>query len=197
MDKRETTVFVEDTIMPALANRLGEYRLAHSQSVAKTAKSLAKIYGVDPNQAYLAGMLHDWDKDISEDELFEHARSHNIPIPENHSAAVSILHAQTGAAVLHDTYPQIEPAVLQAVSRHTLGALDMTDLDMVLYCSDLLEPLRSKKAIEDIRLDIGNVSLEELYTECYACSMRFLIEKRRYIHPDAITFWNRLVTAQK
>ncbi|MBQ3302088.1 MAG: HDIG domain-containing protein, partial [Eggerthellaceae bacterium] len=48
----------------AIRERLKGGRLAHSFSVAETAVSLASIYGEDQDDARLAGLLHDWDKQL-------------------------------------------------------------------------------------------------------------------------------------
>ena len=40
-------------------------RLAHCKSVAHTAAYLAHIYDAHEKDAYVAGLLHDWDKAVS------------------------------------------------------------------------------------------------------------------------------------
>lgn len=176
-----------------MEERLDEFRLAHSYSVADCAKNLARIYGLDQMDAYTAGLLHDWDKNISPELLFERARKYGIVIPEDRGAALSLLHAQTGAAALADEFPELDEAIITAISRHTLAAADMSDLDMVVYVADMIEPLRSKAALDDIRFNVGDVSLPELFHQCYALSIRSLIDKHRYIYPGAVSVWNTLV----
>ena len=53
-------------------------RLAHSLSVARCAESLALRYDVDPFLARVAGILHDWDKVVPDDELVRRARELGI-----------------------------------------------------------------------------------------------------------------------
>ena len=48
---------------------LSEKRYAHSLSVADTAAKLAIINDADAEKAYLAGLMHDYAKDIPEDKL--------------------------------------------------------------------------------------------------------------------------------
>ncbi|MGN0302428.1 MAG: nicotinate-nucleotide adenylyltransferase, partial [Anaerotardibacter sp.] len=45
-----------------LKQRVKPSRFEHSVMVAKTAKKIAKAYGLDEDQAKMAGLLHDWDK---------------------------------------------------------------------------------------------------------------------------------------
>lgn len=180
-------------LRPLLEERLDDYRLAHSNSVADYARTLARIYGVDADAAYLAGLLHDWDKCLSEDELIARAKKYGIEVPDDYKSAVLVLHAETGAAALAEEYPDIPEEVISAISKHTLGAVEMSDLDMVIYIADMIEPLRTKKMIEDLRYSVGDVTLEQLYHRCFMCSLKYLIDKGRYIYPNAINVWNAMV----
>lgn len=180
-------------LRPLLEERLDDYRLAHSNSVADYARTLARIYGVDADAAYLAGLLHDWDKCLSEDELIARAKKYGIEVPDDYKSAVLVLHAETGAAALAEEYPDIPEEVISAISKHTLGAVEMSDLDMVIYIADMIEPLRTKKMIEDLRYSVGDVTLEQLYRRCFMCSLKYLIDKGRYIYPNAINVWNAMV----
>ena len=57
-----------------LKERLDRKRYEHSLSVSDMAVRLARAYGVDERKARLAGLLHDWDKDYSDDEARARAR---------------------------------------------------------------------------------------------------------------------------
>ena len=48
-------------------------RYVHSLGVAETALHLAEVYGVDRFDAAAAGLIHDWDKVLSDDELVARA----------------------------------------------------------------------------------------------------------------------------
>ncbi len=54
-----------DAIERALAARLSDAAFAHSVRTAETAENLAAVYGVDPELARVAGLLHDWDREAS------------------------------------------------------------------------------------------------------------------------------------
>ena len=55
-------------------------RYRHSLGVAQTAASLAAVYGVDVFEAYAAGLVHDWDKVLADDELVARAIRYQVPI---------------------------------------------------------------------------------------------------------------------
>ena len=46
-----------------IKSSLSDYRFNHSINVAKRARELARIYGLDEEKAYLAGILHDITKE--------------------------------------------------------------------------------------------------------------------------------------
>ena len=65
----------------AVRARLSDASAAHSERVAATAGGLALAYGVDPESARLAGVLHDWDREQSAGALISAARSAGIESP--------------------------------------------------------------------------------------------------------------------
>ena len=64
-------------------------RYVHSLGVAETALHLAEVYGVDRFDAAAAGLIHDWDKVLSDDELVTRALHYGIKIAGSPSAAAS------------------------------------------------------------------------------------------------------------
>ena len=118
-------------------------RYVHSLGVAETALHLAEVYGVDRFDAAAAGLIHDWDKVLSDDELVTRALHYGIKIAGSPSAATPLLHGPVAAYELPQLFPELSPAVFQAVDRHTVGACDMTPLDMVVFVADAIEPNRA------------------------------------------------------
>jgi predicted HD superfamily hydrolase involved in NAD metabolism len=180
-----------------LEGRLSEFRLLHSISVSEMAVRIAEAYGRDPAEARIAGLLHDWDKNLSDDELFARVDDFDIVLPEDSEDMGVLLHALTGAEALRREYPDMPASIIQAVSRHTSGATDMSDLDIIVYVADMIEPLRTKGDLKAIRRAVKRVSLEELFATAFALTMEHLISRRRFIHPDSIAVWNRYVVTSR
>lgn len=177
-----------------LKKRVKPDRYDHSKRVAQTAVELAEIYGVDEKKARMAGLLHDWDKALSLDEARERVNEFGLDIdPLVVTDMPYLLHGPTGAAVLGRDYPELDADVLQAISRHTQGARNMTPLDMVVYIADLIEPGRSYKRVKSVRNAVGKVSLEELYFLAFKNVYEFLISQNRLMHPATAELWNHLV----
>lgn len=173
--------------------RLKPSRYLHSVGVSQTAEQLARIYGVNENDAAVAGLLHDWDKALSFEELRRQAKKRKLASKEVRKHMPGVLHSYTAAATLRKEFPELSDEVLQAIARHTCAAKDMTDLDMVLFVADIVEPNRTYPGVRELREAVGRVSLDELYYRTYQQSMLYLLQSGMALHPDSLDIWNDLV----
>ena len=176
-----------------LAKRVSAKRYVHSLGVSEACEQLAKTYGIDVKKARLAGLLHDWDKGMDDDQARERVRELDMveeidPWVVEHMPRV--LHGYTAARALGREFPQIPDDILQAIDRHTTAAEDMSELDMVLYIADAIEPSRQFGLIDELRAAVGTVSLEELYYKTYDYWTFLLFERRKTLHPDTMRIWN-------
>ena len=141
-----------------LKKRLKPKRFEHARGVSKTAASLAETYGVDVRKARLAGLLHDWDKEYGDDEIRERARALGVDVdPYVLDTMPRLLHGPTAAAELVRAYPDLSADVVQAIARHTAAAVGMSDLDMIIYIADAIEPSRDFDGLDELRAAIGAV----------------------------------------
>lgn len=100
--------------------------------------------------------IHDWDKVLSDDELVARALHYGIKVAGSPSAATPLLHGPVAAYELPQLFPELSPAVFQAVDRHTVGACDMTPLDMVVFVADAIEPNRHGDYAHALRKMVGS-----------------------------------------
>ena len=84
----------------------------------------------------------------------------------------------------------ISAEVRQAVARHTVGACDMTPLDMVVFTADAIEPGRRGDYAERLRAMVGREPLEELFFQTFAQGLVYVISGGRYLYPTAIDIYN-------
>ena len=94
-----------DSALAALGQRLDERGVRHSVNVAEQAAVLAGTYMVDVEVARLAGLLHDWCKDLGGSELLRQAEAYGIPITEADRSVPYLLHAPVAAAELERAFP--------------------------------------------------------------------------------------------
>ena len=167
-------------------------RMEHSKGVAKSAALLAQIYGASQKEAYLAGLLHDWEKVMSTEELCALSEANQILPGEPREQVGPLLHGPLAAQRLPKEFPGIPQPVLRAIARHTTGAPDMSKLDMCVFVADAIEPLRGHTA-DPLRDEVGRVSLEELYLDALAMSISFVIQKRKQLWPGALAIYNEIV----
>jgi predicted HD superfamily hydrolase involved in NAD metabolism len=180
-----------------LEQRLTDYRFLHSVCVADTAASMAEQYGSDVGKARIAGLLHDWDKNLSDEELLARMDEFEIAPLTRQEDMANLLHARTGAVAVSREFPELPADVVQAIARHTSAAPDMSDLDMIIYVADMIEPLRSLGNLTVLRALVGRVPLQTLFFKSYATTMANLIARERFIHPDSIEVWNAYVALER
>ena len=174
-----------------LAKRVKPKRFRHIQGVADAAESIAAAYGVDARAARLGGLLHDWDKGLGDDAIRKRARKLGVFVPgEVFDKMPQLMHGPVAAAALGRSYPQIPACVLQSISRHTTGACGMSDLDMVVYVADDIEPNRDYPGVKHLRKLVGSVSLEELFVQTFAHTLENLVDRGFTVHPSTVEVWN-------
>lgn len=190
-----TVAQLESDLSRHLAHR--PRRLAHSLSVGRTAEALATAYGVDPFDARVAGILHDWEKARPDAELVVPAEEAGIDFGVPLDLVRPLIHGVLASRTLPARYPWLPPEVLRAVARHTTGARDMSPLDEVLFVADGIEPLRgSKGPLDAQRAMVGEASLDDLYRTCFCDGVAYVVQTRRYLYPGTIDIYNELVTGK-
>lgn len=173
-----------------LAKRVGKKRFHHVQGVVSMAENLAQTYGVDSRRARLAALLHDWDKKFDDEEIRARVREVGLIVEPWVLDYPRVLHGMTAAAALGREYPTIPAGVLQAIARHTVGATNMSELDMVVYIADALEPGRTMDCVDELRALVGTVSLEQLFIKTLGYWTTLLLERGKTIYPDTLRVWN-------
>lgn len=182
-----------DAIERALSARLSDAAFAHSARTGETAANLAAVYGADVALARVAGLLHDWDREATAEELVTIARSHG-EVHEVELMQPKLLHARTGAAGVRVAFPDLPDEVYSAVEKHTVGAVEMSDLDKVVYLADMIEPARDWPGVNELRRCVGEVSLDQMFFIGYRMSLESLLRRRKRLHPDTVAVWNSLVS---
>ncbi|MEY8459952.1 nicotinate-nucleotide adenylyltransferase [Eggerthellaceae bacterium 24-137] len=173
-----------------LQGRVGPRRFRHSLGVSDTAGELAHIYGADEAEARLAGLLHDWDKGLDDPGILARADELGMELSDELRSMPRVLHGLTAARALARDFPELSPELLQAVERHTLGAVDMSPMDMIVYIADALEPGREGKRVEKLRALIGKASLRELFVAVYAYWVELMMERKSHIYSKTVDIWN-------
>ena len=174
-------------------------RYQHSLSVALTAERMAVAYGVDPCQARAAGILHDWDKVLSPTEQIARAQELGVDLGVDPMLVQPLLHGMTAARHLPERYPEPPDRIWQAIDRHTIGHADMTQLDMVVFVADGIEPLRRDvAAIHEVRVLVDeHAPLEDVYWTSFYHGVSYVIDTERYLYPGTLDIYNELALRRR
>lgn len=160
---------------------LKESRYMHTIGVADTAKDMAEVFGVNPNQAYLAGILHDCAKYYSNEQLLEICVENNIFISEYEKKAPYLLHGKVGAWIARQKYHIEDGQILNAVKWHTTGKADMTKLEQIVFCADYIEPGRSVQPNLSYLRQIAMKDLDLLTYHILKDTLNYLQNKNQLI----------------
>lgn len=181
----------EDKIKEYLRLNLKESRFIHSLGVMDMAIKLAKIHNVDENNAKFAGLLHDIAKNMANSELIKYCEGNNIPLDEVKLSSPGMLHAEVGADMAKKLF-FANDEIVQAIKYHTLGNDVMTDLDKIIYISDLIEFGRELPGLEPIR-EMAYKDLDKAFVLSLEYCIDNVRERGKNIHQQSE---NALVAAK-
>ncbi len=175
-----------------LKQRLTKNRYLHSVAVAKTALRLAKKHGHDQERAYLAGLLHDYAREVAADSLQSLACKWGLTGNRVTEAAPILWHGPVGALLVEEELGIKEPTVLEAIRYHTTGAPGIGEIAKIIFLADLIEPGRRYSEREMIEQEAFS-NLNEGVFVAYELLIGYYIEKGDLIHPLTVEARNELV----
>lgn len=129
------------------------HRAAHSISVARVCRDLARANGVDELLAWRTGMLHDITKRMNDDEGRKILAVYE---PDKLTQNVKIWHSYTAVYWLKKEMGLYDPRILSAIHCHTVGH-GKTRLDWILYVADKCEPTRGYDSSKELGLAKKNL----------------------------------------
>ena len=154
---------------------LSEERYSHSLRVAEISKELARIYQVDIEKAYLAGLVHDIAKEFSSEQNIYYLNKYKLPKKLLQEEYRNILHGIIGASYLKEKY-NLDDEICNAVKIHTISSPNMTMLDKVLFVADKIEPNKKFNGIEQER-ELAYQNIDDCLILCLENTIVHLIKK--------------------
>lgn len=164
-------------------------RRKHSLRVALLAARVGAKYKVSEHSIIQAAALHDAAKnlDLSAPELSGFSLEESVPAP--------VLHQYTGAYLAEHSFGVTEEDVLNAIRFHTSGRPNMSNLEKILFLTDMLEPGRDFGGVEKLR-KILLKDLNECMYKSLKQELRYLKKQGGEIYPltfRAYEFYRALV----
>lgn len=182
-------------LLELMHQRLDDARFNHCLRVEQTSRELAEQYDVDVDQAGLAGLLHDYAKQVDPADFVSVIKQEGLD-PQLLDYNRGVWHGMVGVWFIQRELGVSDPAVLQSIRRHTTGDPQMTKLDMVTFLADFIEPAREldveKKARKVAKTSLVKACLVELQS-----TLTFLVSKSARIHPLTLATYNALIARDK
>ena len=180
-------------ILSYLKATLRPKRFRHTLGVAYTAANLAAVHNADEEKAFLAGLLHDCAKCFSNEKLLDIIHQ-NLDVEECEMLNYKTLHAPVSAYIAEKEFNVKDKEILSAIRWHTLGKLDMSDFDKIIFLADKIEPnTRDKEYCEQIRSILKeNNGLNKALLKCYKETIKSLVKRDLKICLLTIEIYNKL-----
>lgn len=176
--------------------RLSDKRYEHALRVADTAEHLAKLHGLDPQRARLAGLLHDTAREIGKEELLRVAEKEKLPVGDFERERPILLHGPVAAELSRKDLGVKDAEVREAIRVHTTGEPGMDPLALALYVADKIEPGRDQPGVEELR-ELALKDLRHAATVALEGSVSHNRERGRPIHPKSLEALEWLASGRK
>lgn len=181
-----------NTALAIVKEQLTERRYEHTIRVTDTALELAEKFGTDRDKTELAGILHDYAKYRSKEEMQAVIeREEGLP-DELLSFNIELWHAPVGAVLVEEEVGITDSDILRAIRYHTTGRSGMTLLEKIIFIADYIEPGRSFPGVEQVR-ELVEVDLDAAIVRALSNTVTFLMKKKQKVYPDTFSAYNSLV----
>jgi hydrolase, HD family len=176
-----------------LKDNLNEERYIHTLGTAECAKELALKFKLDSEKAYLAGLLHDCAKCFSNDKLLDIIHKY-LQVEECEMLNYKTLHAPVSAYIAEKEFNITDSSILSAIRWHTLGKLDMSNFEKIIFIADKIEPnTRDKEYSDKIRILLDEEKgLDKALLKCYKETIKSLVKRDLKICLLTIEIYNKL-----
>jgi len=176
-------------------SRIDEERFSHSENTARYAYDIAQTHGVDPERAYLSGLLHDIARDLSPQEILRVALKEGIIPRKEERICPFLLHGKVGAQIVKREIGLLDEGVLNAISFHVTGRPNWTRLEQVLYLADKAEPERVYPGADRIRDLLKRGDFEGALFECLRENIIYAAKTQGWIvDTDTVVIFNGMAT---
>ncbi len=181
-----------------LKKNLSSKRYEHSLGCAQCAQELAQIYNLDKDKAYLAGLVHDCAKNMEDIKLLDII---NNKVKTGFDTAElknpKTYHAIAGQYIAQKEFEIEDREILNAIRKHTIGSVDMTTFDKIIFLADKIEPSArdekySKKLWKILEKNKGILGLNLALFKCFQETIKSLVKRKLYICPITIDVYNNL-----
>ena len=172
---------------------LPQGRLNHSINVADCAVKLSEIYNIDPNKAYLAGLIHDCAKYLDKKERNDYVEKYEIYLDELEKESSALSHSVIGSYIAKYEFGVNDEDIINAIKYHTTGRENMSMLEKIIYIADLIEKGRKFPIVDRLRELTYGQDLDRALLVSFDNTIKFVIDNNQLIHPRTVSARNYIM----
>ena len=131
---------------------LSEKRYKHTISVVGEAKRLADLNQLtveDTRRVTLAAIFHDAAKELSEDQMAKLIEKYHLD--KRYLGNSNLAHGKLASKMIKDMFNITDEDIINAISFHTTGRANMSQVEKIVFIADAIEPLRKYDVVDEIR----------------------------------------------
>ena len=178
-------------LLEKVKSQMSEKRFNHVLGVERAARQLAERFQVDVDKAGLAGLLHDYAKEMPDRDFLQLIDEKGLD-PELKKWGNNVWHGMLGIYKIEADLGLTDPDILRAIEIHTVGANHMTDLDKVVYVADYIEHNRAFPGVDEARA-IAEQDLDRAVAYETAHTVAHLAARGVPIYPQTLETYNAYV----
>ncbi|MFA6913977.1 MAG: bis(5'-nucleosyl)-tetraphosphatase (symmetrical) YqeK [Endomicrobiia bacterium] len=183
---------LESNIFDYIYKKLSLERYNHTIYVYNFAKKLAMHYSENIYNVQIAALLHDCAKDMSLKESKRYILDKNIKIKYFDFLSLyapQVLHSYIAADIAKNKFKITNIEILNAIKNHTVGRVNMSNCEKIIFVADSLSPDRKFKT-KFINKKKLLLNLDEAFKLVLQNKINYVVSKFQVLHPDIIDIWN-------
>ena len=143
--------------------------------------------------------MHDCAKNFDNEKLYEIIVNEiKTGFDKTELKNLKTYHAIVGAHVVKTIFDIDDVEIINSIKRHTIGDVDMTTFDKIIFLADKIEPNTreekySKKLWKLIEKNKGIIGLNLALLKCFSETIKSLVKRKLYICPTTIDVYNILI----
>ncbi|OFI48949.1 HD domain-containing protein [Floricoccus tropicus] len=177
-----------EKLLKKVKAQMSKKRYEHVLAVEEQAIKLAKIHGVDEYKAGLAGLLHDYAKELPAEEFKRLIKKYDLD-KDLLNWGNNVWHGMVGIYKIQEDLGLKDKEILHAIKVHTVGCKKMSDLDKVVYVADYIEPHRDFPGVYKARC-LAKKDLNEAVAYETRGTVKHLIDREIKIYPQTLETYN-------
>lgn len=183
----------KEQILHYVKTHLTTARYQHVVGVAAAAKQLAIQYGGDPEQAEIAGLLHDVAKQLPLEKMQSLAqRSFGDTLDTEIMVNGNLLHGYAAVTMARELFGVTDATLLASLAHHTTGAPVMNTLEKIVFLADYIEVHRTFPGVETLRA-LAKQDLDRAVLAGYDSTLYHLLEEKQPIYVGTVVNRNALL----